>query len=76
MRIDSGRFGLARRFHWPSDVVLEFSSKIFSLPTFATQSPRNAIFGGCVSLARDLASTRESFVAFKKCLCRKAFLHA
>jgi hypothetical protein len=56
--------------------LLEFSSKIFSLPSFATQSPRNAIFVGRVSLSRDVASKRESFVAIKKCLCRKAFLHA
>jgi hypothetical protein len=56
--------------------LLEFSSKIFSLPTFATQSPQNALFLPHIHNVRSIAFARDVLVAFKKCLCRKGFLHA
>jgi hypothetical protein len=76
MRIETRRFGVARRLRQPSEAGLEFSSKIFSLPNFATQNQRSALFIARVCLSQRTALARESFVAIKKCLCRKAFSHA
>ena len=70
------RFGFDATIPRLTGLAPRFSSKIFSLPEFATQSPRS-----CDRMVgADTTEHRTQFdrknLAFKKCLCRSGFFHS